>query len=186
MKTIELASLIQIAKRKNACMFNAQINQKYQLAERLGQVLQEAKAKVCTVESCTGGGLAFAITDVPGSSAWINQSWVTYSNQSKHDLVGVSEATLDEYGAVSEEVVAEMATGGRQRANVDYAVAISGVAGPGGGTTAKPVGLVWFAISSEYANDTFSRCFSGDRQQVREQAIILALEKLISCVVHKE
>lgn len=164
-------------------MLNAQLKNKYRLAEQLGQVLLNAKSSVCTVESCTGGGLAFAITDVPGSSSWLNQSWVTYSNQAKSDLVGVSKTTLDTHGAVSEEVVTEMAKGGRQRADADFAVAISGVAGPGGGSKTKPVGLVWFAIDTLSNTHTFKRCFSGDRQQVREQAIVLALEKLISCIV---
>lgn len=167
-------------------MLNAHLKNKYQLAEQLGEALQNAQASVCTIESCTGGGLAFAITDVPGSSGWINQSWVTYSNDAKSNLVGVHEATLNTFGAVSEEVVIEMATGGRERAKADYAIAISGVAGPGGGTKNKPVGLVWFAIDSPKGTETFSRCFSGDRQQVREQAIVLALEKLISCVVNAQ
>lgn len=167
-------------------MLNAHFKNKYQLAEQLGEALQTAQASVCTIESCTGGGLAFAITDVPGSSAWINQSWVTYSNQAKTDLVGVAKQTLDKHGAVSEEVVIEMAKGGLQRANADFAIAISGIAGPGGGTPSKPVGLVWFAIKSATDMHTFNRCFSGDRQQVRDQAIVLALEKLISCVVQAQ
>jgi nicotinamide-nucleotide amidase len=180
------SSLIQIQRRKNACMLNAQLNNKYRLAERLGQALENKQASVCTVESCTGGGLAFAITDVPGSSNWLNQSWVTYSNEAKADLVGVSPQALERYGAVSKEVVIEMAKGGRQRAQADYAVAISGIAGPGGGSKGKPVGLVWFAIDTAIDTHTFTRCFSGDRQQVREQAIVLALEKLISCIVNSQ
>jgi len=173
-------------KRKNARMFNAQKNNKNELAQQLGELLLNENASVCTVESCTGGGLAFAITEIAGSSAWFKQSWVTYSNLAKSQLVGVHKDTLDKYGAVSEEVVIEMAKGGIKRAEADYAVAISGIAGPGGGTANKPVGLVWFAISTLDTTHTFNRCFSGDRQQVREQAIVLALEKLISCIVQRE
>jgi nicotinamide-nucleotide amidase len=167
-------------------MLNAQFKSKYQLAEQLGQALAEKQATVCTVESCTGGGIAFAITDVPGSSAWINQSWVTYSNEAKTSLVGVLPDTLAQVGAVSEGVVIQMAEGARARSKADYAVSVSGIAGPAGGSKDKPVGLVWFAISTETDTYTFSRCFSGDRQQVREQAIILSLEKLISCVVQSQ
>lgn len=172
--------------RKNACMLNAHLKNKYALAEKLGQALLQAQSSVCTIESCTGGGVVFAITDVPGSSGWLKQSWVTYSNEAKTELVGVASQTLEVHGAVSEEVVIEMAQGGKTRAQADYAVAISGIAGPGGGTQSKPVGLVWFAIDTPVKTHTFSRCFSGDRQQVREQAIVLALEKLISCVVQSQ
>nr|WP_136251705.1 nicotinamide-nucleotide amidohydrolase family protein [Ningiella ruwaisensis] len=167
-------------------MLTAQLKQKYELAERLGSLLNTTHSTVCTIESCTGGGLAFAITDVPGSSAWINQSWVTYSNEAKSQLVGVKSETLKHFGAVSQEVVTEMAQGGQERANADYAVAISGIAGPSGGSADKPVGLVWFGIASPQGVQTFSRCFSGDRQQVREQAIVLALEKLIYCIVSSQ
>ena len=251
------------------------------LARTLGADLLAANKKVATVESCTGGGVAFAITEVAGSSQWFEKSWVTYSNQAKHEEVGVNLATLAEYGAVSSEVVREMAQGGLRKSGADLCVSISGIAGPGGGSKAKPVGLVWFAIamlqdkpkdskggecrqtvnavhssklgqsaslssakdisqrdntagsdprvgtdsalpadndlknpgSSQpnklgpsssivkpgssanvniipYTDDKsiytrcFSRCFSGDRQQVREQAINLALKELIVSLVN--
>ncbi|MBT1450675.1 nicotinamide-nucleotide amidohydrolase family protein [Glaciecola sp. XM2] len=164
-------------------MLNTQLKTKFQLAQQLGDALLAQNASVCTVESCTGGGVAFAITDIAGSSHWMNQSWVTYSNEAKSQLVGVDAEVLTQFGAVSQEVVSQMARGGRARAKADYAVSISGIAGPGGGSEDKPVGLVWFAIDCEAGLSTFSRCFSGDRQQVREQAIVLALEKLIQRVV---
>jgi nicotinamide-nucleotide amidase len=164
-------------------MLNTTLKTKYQLSTKLGEALLARGATVCTIESCTGGGLAFAITDIAGSSGWLNQSWVTYSNQSKIDLVGVERLVLEAFGAVSKEVVSQMAVGGRERAKADYAVAISGIAGPGGGSKDKPVGLVWFAIDHAKGIETFSRCFTGDRHQVREQAILLALEKLIQCIV---
>ncbi|WP_395344589.1 CinA family protein [Ningiella sp. W23] len=159
------------------------VNKKYALARALGNALLAKNATVCTVESCTGGGIAFAITDVAGSSAWINQSWVTYSNHAKHDLVGVNMQTLEQHGAVSEEVVREMAEGGRKAAHADYSVAVSGIAGPSGGSADKPVGLVHFAIASEESVIHFKRIFSGNRQEIRDKAIIHALEKLNACLV---
>jgi len=196
------------------------------LARTLGDSLLAANKKVASVESCTGGGVAYAITEVAGSSQWFEKSWVTYSNQAKHEEVGVSLATLAKFGAVSSEVVHEMAEGGLRKSGANLCVAISGIAGPGGGTAAKPVGLVWFAIAKsaddrrsndgsasalrgtvqnveqtntfnkEHSKNTvkeaniqihtrcFSRCFSGDRQQVREQAINLALKELIVSLVN--
>jgi nicotinamide-nucleotide amidase len=134
---------------------------------------------VATVESCTGGGVAFAITEVAGSSQWFEKSWVTYSNQAKHEEVGVSLDTLTKFGAVSSEVVCEMAEGGLRKSQADYCVAVSGIAGPGGGSAQKPVGLVWFAVASKHDTKSFSRCFNGDRQEVREQAISVSLQELI-------
>ena len=163
------------------------------LARTLGDSLLAANKKVASVESCTGGGVAYAITEIAGSSQWFEKSWVTYSNQAKHEEVGVSLATLAKFGAVSSEVVHEMAEGGLRKSGANLCVAISGIAGPGGGTASKPVGLVWFAIAKTVddrrANNQlhtrcFSRCFSGDRQQVREQAVNLALKELIVSLVN--
>lgn len=167
-------------------MIDFSIKQKNELAHTLGELLLANQANVATVESCTGGGLAYSITEVAGSSQWFNQSWVTYSNQAKHALVGVDTATLDTYGAVSEYVVIEMAEKGARLADADFCVAISGIAGPGGGTEDKPVGLVWFAIAGKAVENTitFNRRFTGDRAQVREQAIVLALKKLIQCLAN--
>ena len=144
----------------------------------------EKNATVASVESCTGGALASAVTDIAGSSQWFNQSWVTYSNQAKHELVGVEYLTLDKYGAVSQQVVEQMAEKGALLAKADLCIAISGIAGPGGGTADKPVGFVWFAIAGAAMNNTltFSRRFSGDRTQVREQAVVLGLTNLIQCL----
>ncbi len=135
---------------------------------------------VATVESCTGGGLAYAITEVAGSSQWFKQSWVTYSNDAKNTLVNVPMSIIDEHGAVSEQVVASMASNGAAISGSTYCVAISGVAGPAGGTSEKPVGLVWFAIASSHTDEpmTFSRRFTGNRHEVREQAIVLSLQTL--------
>lgn len=156
------------------------------MAQTLGELLLANQATVATVESCTGGGLAYSITEVAGSSQWFNQSWVSYSNHAKHALVGVDIATLDTFGAVSEQVVIEMAEKGASLADADFCVAISGIAGPSGGTQTKPVGLVWFAIAGKGLEKTltFNRRFTGDRKLVREQAIVLALKKLIQCLAN--
>lgn len=155
------------------------MTRKFELAAQLGHLLIEQGTKVTSVESCTGGGLAHAITQIPGSSQWFEQSWVTYSNKAKHQQVGVSEDTLANHGAVSEPVVIQMAQGGLRLSEADYSISISGIAGPGGATNDKPVGLVWFAIANKTDTLTFNRRFSGDRVLVREQAIVLGLEKLI-------
>ena len=216
------------------------------LARTLGDSLLAANKKVASVESCTGGGVAYAITEVAGSSQWFEKAWVTYSNQAKHEEVGVRLETLAKFGAVSSEVVHEMAEGGLRKSGANLCVAISGIAGPGGGTASKPVGLVWFAIAqtaddrslgkgnasvpranglpakqkntidslhsnnlhsnnlhpnnphsnnlhsnnlhtasnNQFYTRSFSRCFSGDRQQVREQAVNLALKELIVSLVN--
>jgi nicotinamide-nucleotide amidase len=167
-------------------LINFTKNQKYELSQTLGDLLLANHASVASVESCTGGGLAYALTEVAGSSQWFNQSWVTYSNHAKHSMVGVDTTTLDKYGAVSEEVVIEMSEKGAILAAADFCVSISGIAGPGGGTIQKPVGLVWFAIAGKSLAKTitFNRRFTGDRTQVREQAIVLALKKLIQCLAN--
>jgi len=162
-------------------VINFSADRKFVLSKQLGDILLANKLTVTTVESCTGGGVAHAITHVSGSSQWFEKAWVTYSNDAKHTEVGVRLETLASYGAVSEEVVIEMAQGARNVSKADLALSISGIAGPTGGTDAKPVGLVWFAVAS--ASETIScfRKFSGDRELVREQAIVLGLEKLIEC-----
>ena len=109
----------------------------------LGDVLREKEWTVSSAESCTGGGVAFAFTSVAGSSDWFNQSWVTYSNEAKQQELGVSEHTLAQYGAVSEQTVKEMAQGVCRRSGAQIAVTVSGIAGPGGGSEEKPVGTVW-------------------------------------------
>jgi len=154
----------------------------YQLAEQLGWQLHACGAKVTTAESCTGGGIAQAITAVPGSSQWFDYGFVSYSNQAKTQLLGVPETLLRDKGAVSEEVVTAMVTGAARVAGCRFGVAVSGIAGPGGGTDEKPVGTVWFAWASP--SGVLSEChrFDGDRIQVREQAIVLALKGLMRVV----
>jgi len=144
------------------------------LAEELGALLRTRGWVIGTAESCTGGMVAAAITDVAGSSAWFDEGLVTYANNSKQSLLGVSEAQLADQGAVSKAVVEAMAVGVLGRGS-DLGVATSGVAGPGGGTSEKPVGTVWFAWA--VAGHRLSECvhFSGGRPEVRAQATYHAL-----------
>ncbi|WP_462159162.1 CinA family protein [Pseudoalteromonas sp. GB56] len=146
------------------------------LAAQLGRILTDKQMMITTAESCTGGGVAYAITDTPGSSRYFAQGAVTYSNEVKSSLLGVSPQTLKQYGAVSEQTVSEMATGAANSAAADVAIATSGIAGPDGGTPEKPVGLVWFAVYFDQQLEVQKQVFSGNRAHVREQAIDHALQ----------
>lgn len=150
-----------------------------QLAHELGQQLQTLKAQVTTAESCTGGGIAEAITRIAGSSAWFEAGFVTYSNQQKTKQLKVPEPLFVEVGAVSREVVEAMVRGAQAQSGAQFAVAVSGVAGPGGGSAAKPVGTVWLAWG--VGNEVFAQCrhFPGGRDDVRRQTVKAALEGLI-------
>lgn len=149
------------------------------LAERLGHLCQGQDIGVTTAESCTGGGVASAITAVAGSSDWFETGYVTYSNAAKTRLLGVSEALFEAHGAVSREVVEAMVAGACRDSGAELGVAISGVAGPGGGSADKPVGMVWLAWGSADACYAECRHFAGDRLAVREQAVREALLGLI-------
>jgi nicotinamide-nucleotide amidase len=154
------------------------------MAEQLGECMKAKGMKLASAESCTGGWLAKIITDIPGSSAWFTGSVVSYSNEAKQSLLGVSESTLNEFGAVSGETVLEMTDGLFSHTNADVAVSVSGIAGPDGGTDAKPVGLVWLSWGkrdkSVLANP-FN--FAGDREEVRKQSIKQALNCLLDLLV---
>lgn len=150
-----------------------------QLADQLGRLLTVKHWTVTTAESCTGGGIAQAITAIPGSSRWFEQGLVTYSDHAKSRLLQVEEQLLRDHGAVSRQVVEAMAAGALRFAEANCAIAVSGIAGPDGGTLTKPVGTVWIAWGMD--NDTLvSQCFQfpGDRHQVRRQTIIEALQGL--------
>ena len=151
------------------------------LATRLGDLLLSTNATVTCAESCTGGGIASAITDIAGSSSWFRLGLVTYANSTKQQMLGVSPETLTEQGAVSEAVVNEMARGALTVAQADIAVAVSGIAGPDGGTIEKPVGTVWFCWARRNG-DTLTRRlhFDGDRRAVRTAAVLQALTGLIN------
>jgi len=146
------------------------------LAARAGQALLAARLMLVTAESCTGGGVAAAITDVPGSSQWFERGYVTYSNAAKIADLGVEPALLERHGAVSAAVVEAMAAGALRATGADVAVAISGIAGPDGGTADKPVGLVFLAVQRRGgAARVLRELFPGDRAAVRRAAVAAAL-----------
>ena len=150
----------------------------------LATLLQSRRLVISTAESCTGGLIAAAITDMPGSSEWFERGFVTYSNDAKGQLLGVSSQVFEEHGAVSEECVKAMAEGALQRAGADVAVAVSGIAGPGGATPGKPVGTVWIGWALQHSGthrvDAQGFQFAGDRRSVRELAVLEALRGTIS------
>lgn len=153
------------------------------LAETVGRELRVARWRVVTAESCTGGWITKALTDIPGSSQWVQSGYVTYSNTAKIRDVGVSAQTLAAHGAVSEETVREMANGALRVTGAEVAIAVSGVAGPDGGTAEKPVGTVWFSIATPDARGPAAVCevrhFCGDRDQVRRQSVDHALRLVL-------
>jgi len=150
------------------------------LAEALVNELTESGKAVATAESCTGGWVAKAITDVAGSSVVFGYGIVSYSNGAKESIIGVQNQTLEDHGAVSSEVVEEMAKGTLRLSGADIAVAVSGVAGPAGGTKEKPVGMVWFGWAvrdgAKALVDTRCEQFTGDRELVREASVAYALQ----------
>jgi nicotinamide-nucleotide amidase len=145
------------------------------LAESLGKKLREKGALLVTAESCTGGWAAEAVTAVAGSSEWFERGFVTYSNAAKEEMLGVKRQTLERHGAVSEETAREMALGALARSRGSLALAITGIAGPGGGSPAKPVGTVCFAWARGGAVRSETRHFGGDREAVRRQSVEHAL-----------
>ena len=148
------------------------------VAERLVELMKARGLKCATAESCTGGGIGSAITAVPGSSAVYLGGVISYANEVKHGVLGVSEETLATVGAVSPETAAQMAEGVRRLVGADLAVSVTGIAGPDGGTADKPVGLVWFGLASASGTRTEKAIFTGDRARVREQAVVHALGML--------
>ncbi|UXA35182.1 nicotinamide-nucleotide amidase [Proteus terrae] len=158
------------------------------LSIEVGKVLIEKKSTITTAESCTGGWIAKVITDIAGSSEYYHRGFVTYSNEAKHEMIGVDEQTLLKYGAVSEEVVLQMAKGALITANADFAVSVSGIAGPGGGSEEKPVGLVWFGFAMKTPKGiqaTAKYCiFSGSREQVRANSVIFSLKSIFKEIIN--
>jgi nicotinamide-nucleotide amidase len=156
----------------------------FALSERVGQKLRGAGRRLATAESCTGGWVAKACTDVAGSSQWLECGFVTYSNAAKVRDIGVSERTLVDHGAVSEATVREMAAGALRVSGADVAVAISGIAGPDGGTPTKPVGTVWFGLAWNRGENVVviaeRRLFGGDRELVRRRSVKQALEMVLA------
>ncbi|MDF2178270.1 nicotinamide-nucleotide amidase [Aliiglaciecola sp. CAU 1673] len=152
------------------------------LAEKLGQALQQKGWTITCAESCTGGGIGYAITSISGSSAWFERGFITYSNEAKSALLGVREDILLVNGAVSAQTVEQMAQGALNAAAANLAIAVSGIAGPDGGSPEKPVGTVWFGLAQEGKVKSVHRRFEGDRHQIREQVIEFALQLLIEAV----
>ncbi|MBD1576069.1 MULTISPECIES: nicotinamide-nucleotide amidase [Vibrio] len=149
------------------------------LSKRVGIKLKQQSQVLVTAESCTGGGIAYVITEVAGSSAWFDRSFVTYSNDAKMEMLGVKPETLEHYGAVSEQTVQEMATGALQHSNGTCSISVSGIAGPSGGSEDKPVGTVCFAWQLNSKPINFETVvFNGDREDIRIQACSHALKKL--------
>lgn len=147
----------------------------------LARLLGERGMMLAAAESCTGGWLAKVCTDLAGSSSWFERGFVTYTNESKQEMLDVSADTLQAYGAVSEATVAEMASGALARSRGQSSVAISGIAGPGGGSAEKPVGTVCFGWAIAGGGvETDSCYFAGDREAVRAQAVLYALQGLIA------
>ena len=151
------------------------------LVESLAEALRAHGWMLAVAESCTGGWIAKVCTDRAGSSAWFERGFVTYSNAAKCELLGVSEELLEARGAVSEAVACAMADGALRAAGTDLAVSVTGIAGPDGGTPDKPVGTVWFGFAAA-GRDTETRrfCFEGDRDAVRRQSVVAALEGLLT------
>ncbi len=149
----------------------------FELAEQVGHILKVRRKTIATAESCTGGGIAQAITEVPGSSVWFDRGFVTYSNAAKVQMLGVNPHTLEHYGAVSAETAAEMAAGALARSDADVAVAVTGIAGPDGETPDKPIGTVFIAwVHKNGEAKTVKKKFAGNRRQIREQTVKSALE----------
>jgi len=154
-------------------------NEMIELATKVGAALQAKRLVLATAESCTGGGVSQAITEIAGSTAWFDCGFVTYSNNSKTELLDVSAALIAQFGSVSEEVAAAMAEGALSNSNADVALSTTGIAGPTGAVPGKPVGTVCFGWSRGDSSFTERLVFQGDRQAVREQTVIHALRGLL-------
>ncbi len=157
-----------------------QQNRMDELSAKVGHYLQRKGESLVTAESCTGGWIAQVVTAVPGSSAWFEGGLVTYSNEMKHSVLGVPESELELYGAVSQQVVESMVQGAVRIGNANVSVAVSGVAGPGGGSKEKPVGCVWIGWGINGQVYSERHVYSGNREEVRYQTVMDALEGIIS------
>ena len=150
------------------------------LAAQVGGLLKAHGLMLATAESCTGGGVAHAVTGIAGSSTWFERGFIAYSNQAKQQMLGVSEATLNQHGAVSEAVVREMATGTIRHSRAQVSLAVSGIAGPDGGTADKPVGTVWFAwCVKDRMCVSHIHHLAGNRAEIRAQSVRIALQGVV-------
>ena len=149
------------------------------LARKVGKRLKARRARLVTAESCTGGWVAQAVTAIAGSSAWFERGFVTYSNDAKRQMLGVRNTTLKKYGAVSEETAREMAKGALKKSRGTIAVAVTGVAGPTGGSDTKPVGTVCFSWAKKNFLQSETRHFRGNRESVRRRSVVHALKGVL-------
>lgn len=160
-------------------MTNEMTNDIFELATQVGYALQQKGLMLSTAESCTGGGVAQAVTEIAGSTGWFDCGFVSYSNASKTEMLDVSAALIAQLGTVSEEVAAAMVAGALANSNAHVALSTTGIAGPSGAVPGKPVGTVCFGWGDSNAVHTERLVFSGDRQAVREQTVIHALQGLL-------
>ncbi|NLO88943.1 MAG: CinA family protein [Clostridia bacterium] len=160
---------------KNSLKGAYYMDEKFMLSKEIGKLLLKQNKTIAVAESCTGGMLASAITDVPGSSAYFGYGVVSYSNKAKIEILGVNESSLFQYGAVSKEVAMEMAEGVRKLADSHYGLSTTGIAGPGGGTSTKPVGLVFVGFSSADKNLWMRLNLKGSRHEIRYQTVLEAM-----------
>ena len=155
-----------------------------ELSKQTGQALLAHKLVLVSAESCTGGWVAQVVTQTSGSSQWFDRGFVTYTNEAKQEMLGVTGETLQHYGAVSEQTVREMAEGALKNSRAQISLAVSGIAGPTGGTAEKPVGMVCFGwAGSGFSTQTSTQYFQGDRTQVRYQSVQYALRRLIELIM---
>ncbi|HEX5768178.1 MAG TPA: CinA family protein [Burkholderiales bacterium] len=157
-----------------------------ELARRVGERLAASGQRLATAESCTGGWVAQAITAIAGSSDWFDRGFITYSNEAKQEMLGVRADTLARHGAVSEDTAREMVQGALVRSKSTLALAVTGIAGPGGGSPQKPVGMVCFAWASRQSIRAETKHFSGDRESVRRLSVIHALEGVLKTLTAAE
>ncbi len=163
--------------------YNAAMGKNKQLSVQLvADRLLKHRHKVCTAESCTGGLIAKTLTDIAGSSDWFERGFVTYSNAAKSEMLAVPASLIEDYGAVSEAVATAMASGALRHSRADYSIAVTGIAGPGGGSDDKPVGTVWIAVASAEQRVARRYHFEGDRQAVRSATMQNAFELLLDLV----
>ena len=151
-----------------------------QLVRQLAERLSQKQLKICTAESCTGGLIAKSFTDLAGSSVWFERGFVTYSDAAKTEMLGVPASLVEDYGAVSEAVANAMASGALEHSAADWAIAVTGVAGPDGGREEKPVGTVWIAHACKHHIIAKKYLFPGDRDAVRQATLIQAIETQLS------
>ena len=157
-----------------------------QVVKEVSNALKEFNLTLATAESCTGGGLAYWLTAFPGSSTCFERGFVTYSDEAKCEMLAVSPLTLESFGAVSAETAREMAEGAIDNSKADLSIAVTGLAGPDGGTAEKPVGLVWIAIAErDFSTEVIENFFTGTREEIRNQTIVTALSKLLEILMMK-